>query len=901
MAFNPFSVFRRNQKSLFAVLTVFVMFMFVLSFGRGDFFEWLPRWLGSKKSYGDLLAVVDGSKVYQSDLNKRRNERVLANQYMLQAFMVARDNNAKVVQDGQGSVSEQSKQAIEFALRLHRGLTGQEQLDPQTLNLFVQIVQGQLAELLAKTDLPKDDQEVVRAARDLITRDLQALSMRGGDSYFVNQPSTTDNDLLEFELWLKKADQLGIDYQSSDARMLVEREFSGRVPEEDLRRIENEFQKNKQNYSREALYAAIANEFKVRSAQSVVLGPVGSQQSALAPQAFNSPYESYKFFREQSVGGTYGLISFPVENFVSQVQGQPSEGELREIFQKYRNAEPNPATETPGLKEPRKLKLGWLEVRGDEPYYVSAAKSTLEKAETQAKLAGFFVAPLGQASFGYLAAPAGFIVQEPSLQAAYNEYKQRFAFEVDTNMFPSIFGTHKPVGTSVVKPENLVAAAGASAGSLLTGASLFTAPLVFEQRVASNERDQRARVQAALFTVPITPGAGLEIPLGAVAAATARMPKPLPLDVLRPDLLKKAEGQLARKLAEQDLELFQTEMSKLGAEKDKAQVKEYLAKFAAERGLKVGGSEQFRDRFAIDKDPGLQVLKEKMERGHSMANAPLRFGDEFFFEQDFRTRRMVPTSSFYSPQPYPSTGMSLPGMATPIVLREGEPSYLVWRSEEIPAEAPRTFDAAREKALAAWKMMKARELAQKAAEEAKAKAETFGEQAGVIDQKVRDLHTEVQQRFEDPAAREKVKYFIIDNVCPRPPYPTFGSNMAMGREQYEPFSLRPTKDLPYPTQDILNQLIDNKDKPLSTALMFPDAGKNTFYVAVLKDRRDVGIDMFVDRVYTGTNQLAEMINQEQQLTLLGEARRDAVALLKAEFRVEKESEKLLERSQSFDE
>jgi len=41
MAYNPFNIFRRNQKALFAVLTVFVMVVFTLSSGvaGGDFFE----------------------------------------------------------------------------------------------------------------------------------------------------------------------------------------------------------------------------------------------------------------------------------------------------------------------------------------------------------------------------------------------------------------------------------------------------------------------------------------------------------------------------------------------------------------------------------------------------------------------------------------------------------------------------------------------------------------------------------------------------------------------------------------------------------------------------------------------------------------------------------------------
>ena len=72
MAYNPFNIFRRNQKAIFAVITVFIMFTFVLSSGLGggaDFFDWLPRWLGAKSKKGDVVVMTgvdklqEGSKV----------------------------------------------------------------------------------------------------------------------------------------------------------------------------------------------------------------------------------------------------------------------------------------------------------------------------------------------------------------------------------------------------------------------------------------------------------------------------------------------------------------------------------------------------------------------------------------------------------------------------------------------------------------------------------------------------------------------------------------------------------------------------------------------------------------------------------------------------------------------
>ena len=49
MAFNPFHTFRKNSKILMAGLTIFVMIVFVLSYGGGgghDFFDWVARLFG---------------------------------------------------------------------------------------------------------------------------------------------------------------------------------------------------------------------------------------------------------------------------------------------------------------------------------------------------------------------------------------------------------------------------------------------------------------------------------------------------------------------------------------------------------------------------------------------------------------------------------------------------------------------------------------------------------------------------------------------------------------------------------------------------------------------------------------------------------------------------------------
>jgi hypothetical protein len=900
MAFNPFAVFRRNQKTLFAILTVFIMIMFTLSFGAGDFFDWFPRWLGSKRGTGEIMAVVDGSNIYESDLYRRQTGRTLANQFMSQANAIAANNAVQSLRTGVGQASATTKEAANMVVQLHDLLTSERGLDQRMLQFILQSYQeaeGRLSAILADTNQTKDDQEVARAAQNLITLDLQRL-FAAQQGYFTNQPNRSNKDVLEFKLWLRKAEQLGINYTPADARELIAREFFGYFTDADYRELEAQFQRSKQAFTKERLEQALADEFRVRAAQTVVLGPVTSRTTANpGVHAFSTPYDDYQYFRDQYVSATYGVIAVPVANFVPKVTENPTEAELREIFQKYRNREPNPMSEEPGLKEPRKLKMQWIEVRGDEPFYTNAAESTLQRAETQAKLAGFLTAPVGPAVMGLLTAPAPLLIEDPALNRAYEEYKQRFQIEADTSLFPSIFGSHRLIGPEIVRPANLVAATGAVAGSLITGASPFTPGLVFEQRAATEARNDRVGIHATLFANPLIPGAGVDVVLGSAAASLARMPQPLPLSVVRYDLLKKTKDDLARRLATEDLERFQAELTKLGQKKDRSEAQAYVEKFVQERGLKLGGSTEFHDQYTIDQDPGLAPLREKMERGHMamLADAPLQFGREFFFEVDPRQQREVPATTFYAPQPYPQTGMLFPGFQMPISIREGEPTYLVWRTEEIPAAAPRTFEAAREKALEAWKKIKARELAKQAAEELAKEANAFSEQAGTLDGELRDLHSRFVERFTDPAARERAKYFLISNVSP---IRSVGSPFMPGRGQYEEFRLRPTKDLPYPTPEMEQELLKNKDKPLSTALVLPDAGKNTYYVAVLKHRReDIDVDTFFTKVYAspGQDELGQILNFRHRQEELQQARNEAVALLRAEFNVTKEHPKLSEK------
>ncbi|MGL6097188.1 MAG: hypothetical protein ACRC7O_15500, partial [Fimbriiglobus sp.] len=380
MAFNPFDLFRRNQRILFAILTVFVMFMFVLSFGKGDFFEWLPRWLGSKRG-GETVAVVDGAKVTTADLGKVETNRVLANTYMAAAADLAARNLDKYIRDVLPRVSTERRPDVQQVLTARQlqyfsqELRQRDQLAQMMPGRFppVTIVEAmidrertivtlnnRLTGLLSATAAKEDDLTAARAAADLLRLDLHA----GQQSrlYFANQPNGSSRDRFDFLLWKKKADDLGIAFTPTDLNTLLAAEFSNRLTAEDWKQAEITLG-NKSGFTLDVLREALADEFRVRAAQRAVLGADVIQPSPLNP-SYDAPTDYFKFYQDQTSPARFGFVSVPAENFLPQVSGTPTESELRELFTKYRNVEANPQLPAPGLREPRRLKLGWLEVKG---------------------------------------------------------------------------------------------------------------------------------------------------------------------------------------------------------------------------------------------------------------------------------------------------------------------------------------------------------------------------------------------------------------------------------------------------------------------------------------------------------------------------------------------------------
>jgi hypothetical protein len=912
MAYNPFNIFRRNQKAIFAVITVFIMFTFVLSsgmMGGADFFDWFPNWLRGRTQKGEHLCTVDGTKVYSAELEKVRKSRMQANRFMSLAATETSQNLFQYVDGLMGQISPEK-----------RGLFLEVMKNPRLLPFLAQIL---------GPDSKGPEQDAVRALQMAVM--LAGLRATSPDHYFVNAPNRSLKDAADFMLWEKKADQLGIKFTEADVKALIQREFFGQFRDDVA--IRKEMSRG-QGFNFEACLRAIGTEFKVRAAQTILLGPRGGGERTLsAPPIFTPPYDLFTFYREECSPTTYDVLSLPVEAFIPAVVVPPDtdkkfDDELRELFTKYQSTEPNPASETPGFMDPRKVKLEWVKATGSEKYYQDAARESLQKGTAALQLL-----PVGPSAWPSVAVAATARIDPAVNQLYESEWAGRH--RVDAAMLKD---THQTVrlgrvlDTSVVRPANVGAAllgmGGGLAGFAPPGAAvapLATGAIAFEVR-------DRVRSGMAAFLGAV-PGPGLYGTLmTGEAAHRASLPRPLSLDSVRADVLRALGEQMARRLMIADLTKLRADVDKLfrdakdarGRDEARVKAKALIDEFVQARGpqsywvrlaaranpavqerlvagglaLQRGESTGLRSEWTIEDDPGLAPLKAVWAKARGIHGAmPVPFGQRFFWEFDPATGARRSAAGLYRPDFYPDR-------PNPMVLRYSEPDpvFVTWRTEEKPSRSV-AFHEARPDVKAAWVRAKARELARARAEAIA--GQIRGSTATSLFEIERDLN---EQRYQvlgltsDPKVQEKVRRFFIRGVAPLAP-PAQGDFAGLNprdRDSLRPFHLAPSTDIPYPTREMEKALLDERKKGVRTVLVLADQPKDAYYVAAVADRQEKTQDDFARSVYgeLASPEARDMVRRGEIQESARKATESVLALLRQEFKyvVTDEQKKKLEKS-----
>jgi len=882
MAYNPFNIFRRNQKIIFAVVTVFIMFTFVLSSGLGggaDFFDWLPQWLGTKGKRGDVVATFDGSKLYARDLDTVGAQRNMANRYMKLGAVYTADGLNSYVSAQLAQLGPEAKQIVGGLVqaenqmnslrRLSLGPAEQQQLQSFLMQTAQQAQQlrAELPALIANPNLKAADRDVARSklAATMLEQNISGES----ELYFNNAPNRHRRDLIQFMLWQKKADQLGIKFSTDDVKQLIEHEFYDAFNTNSQKAVLGQL-KTMVGFTMPRCIEAIGEEFRVRAAQTAILGngfsgPFRGDKTFGGSPLFNVPFEAYDYYREECSPTTYGVVNVPVDNYLDKVTGEPTEDELKQLYDKHRDEEYSPAKEAPGFKESRKIRVEWLRLTGEEAYYQKLAEEQLKLGEPAAKIGSLLTVPLpgaGLVWIGPAVAPTG--VKNMLLEAAYKKVvTEQFAADLFDRWGPS-FGASQPLSvldSSVTRPGNLAIAAGGISGQLLGFGNPYAAAAVIAGGPMAYEI--RDRVMAGVPTILSTiPGPGLfNTSVGGLVANQMLTPKPLPAEAYRNDLLKSLVEDDARQLARKDISKLIEEVKKLsdgGFAKDMGPARKFIEEFAKTRGLTVRGNKDASTEWTLAEDPELALLVAEQKRsleasGNPHQNTYIPFARHFFWQPPRRAGEKNPVNGTYIPETYPE------GVRNP---RTGEAlaaKFVVWRAEERGSKVMDYNDAKAKGVLKdAWKRAKARELAKNRAD---AMAKTIREDSLSSEPFIPSLvMTEAQKlRGEfgtDGKAQERIREFRIDGVAPlttntRPTArPLLGFNaQTPSIGQLRPFGIGEGENMKYPSQELVTTLILERKKPVKTVLVLPDAGKNTFFVVTLLKRDVKSEDEFKSAVY----------------------------------------------------
>jgi hypothetical protein len=941
MAYNPFNIFRRNQKALFAVLTVFIMIMFTLSSGvaGGDFFETVGRWLGATR--GEVLCRIDGRKVTSVDLDQGPRslqfKRQMANRFMYYAANETIATIREYAKQQSEKLSPAGRNMYEVAMR---GLSASEgQFDQRQMQIFAQFPalfeqqrKSEIARAFQSTALVleapgarDEDKAVARAFQTVLNLSEKLHNVprdSARDQYFTNVPGKTRPDLIEFMLWEKKADQLGIRFSRDDVKQLIQQEFSGYF------RSDVNVRKRLQDmhgFTMEACLDALAAEFRVRAAQIAVLGyQIRFRTELQGAPVFSTPYEAFEFFRDQCSPTTYELIAIPAAAYLDRVTGEPSESEINDLYKKHENDEPNPKNESPGFKTPRKIAIGFLGMTGEEPYYKKLAEEQIKVGEVMAKASGALTVPvpgMGAAYAAKVAVPLS--LKAPAVDAAYAAKVEEFRRQKQQNYekstlnprfrFSTLESDDPILPTNAVRPGVAAATLGAMVGQTagfgnpIAAASLcVTGPLAYEMR-------ERVGLGVPL-ALGLVPGPGL-IPtaVGGVAAWNVREPKPLPIEALRPELLKGTIEKRAKELAfgwapepgnfrqppppepeKGDVTRFTEELKKLsddGKPKDRAAVEKYIKEFIAARGLTVlGASTRPQDEWALEDDPKMAPLVEAQKASLHTPFSPHRnayvpFGRSFFWTNDFSTfpPRLKATSGLYLAETYP------PQERDP---RPGQMRYVIWRTEDLPSKKVDKI-AARDAVRAAWKRIKAREQALAAANEMANKIRANPATSEVsLEPLLNQLYFDLQLFIKDPKASLRARKFDLANVAPLVLRPG-----QFGAPQMGPFAMTESENIPYPTPEMATGLVDNRDKGFKTVLVLPDAPKDVYYVAVVMKRELKTPDEFRTEVFSTRGQARDVL-ELYRADAVKKSRESVLELLRKEFRYEvtEEQKKKLEEN-----
>ena len=123
--------------------------------------------------------------------------------------------------------------------------------------------------------------------------------------------------------------------------------------------------------SKDSLYNAFRDELLAMNLRRMATGGV----------LVTTPASAWQYYDKFNRRVTAEFVPFEVDDYISQVSGEPTKTEISDLYEKYKDAYPSPRSEDPGFKRPPHVKFGYVMVDFNKLVEEEKANVTREQME----------------------------------------------------------------------------------------------------------------------------------------------------------------------------------------------------------------------------------------------------------------------------------------------------------------------------------------------------------------------------------------------------------------------------------------------------------------------------------------------------------------------------------------
>lgn len=431
--------------------------------------------------------------------------------------------------------------------------------------------------------------------------------------------------------------------------------------------------------SQQDVFDALRTVLMARRMESLMLGGVGFEGTP--------PGVRWDYFRRLEQGATIEAVPVVVETFVDKLP-EPSEGVLRAMYERSKDDLPVARSPDPGFRQPHRVRYDFLVAKA------GVFREEEEKKITDEQIAAFYEerkAALYKAKPAESAAPAA--EQAPGAADAKAEGTKE-AVPADKPAQKAAEPAQKPAAAPGPKE-------GSSAGRSPFRFAAFQAPAA--EAAKGDAAAAEAQKPEAAKPAANEAGASKDAP-AAAADDKAATPEFEPLEKVKDDIRKRLTDEAVEKRIAAVFEAVKTDIAKYG---------ESLALWQV-AGDGAGPAPAAPDVKKIAETQGLEGGRSDLvNASQAFAAGGIGGSFEFSLSREFGMRQQRWIDMLFGP------GAPL---LRAVTSRDVDGNrYLSWKTEDQPEFTP-SFQSAREDVLRAWRIVEARPLAKKAAEELAATA-----------------------------------------------------------------------------------------------------------------------------------------------------------------------------------